>query len=200
MAVPQLQMDGRLARGLRARTAIVDAMLALIGAGDLRPSAARVAERAGVSLRTVFQHFRDMETLLDAAGERQRTRLAAIYKPLPDTGALATRVQAFVPQRAALLEDVAPVRRAALLHAPFSAVVSRRLRDFRELKAREVRRVFARELAALPAAQRRTATAALILATSWSAWEELRAHQRLSVAQARRVMQHAIEAIVRPTD
>jgi TetR/AcrR family transcriptional regulator of autoinduction and epiphytic fitness len=198
MAVPQLHMDGRLARGLRARSAIVDAMLALIDEGDLRPSAARVAERAGVSLRTVFQHFRDMETLLDTAAERQRVRLTAIYKPLPDTGPWATRLQVFVRQRAALLEDVAPVRRAGLLCAPFSAVVSRRLRDFRAIKASEARRVFARELDALPAAQRRTAAAALVVATSWSAWEELRAYQRLSLADARRAMQYAIEAILRP--
>ena len=43
------ETDGRIARGARARTAIVDALLALIEAGELRPSAARIAERGAWS-------------------------------------------------------------------------------------------------------------------------------------------------------
>ena len=35
----------------------------LIVAGDLSPSAARVAEEAGIGLRTVFRHFDDMDAL-----------------------------------------------------------------------------------------------------------------------------------------
>ena len=68
------EMDGRIARGARARAAIVDALLALIEAGELRPSAARIAERAGVSLRSVFQHFKDVESLFAAMADRQRER------------------------------------------------------------------------------------------------------------------------------
>ena len=45
-------VDGRLGRGTRARTAVVDALLDLIEEGDLRPTAPRIAERAGVSLRS----------------------------------------------------------------------------------------------------------------------------------------------------
>ena len=43
-------LDGRLARSARTRHAVVDALLDLLGEGDLRPTAARIAERAGVSL------------------------------------------------------------------------------------------------------------------------------------------------------
>ena len=38
-------------------------MMNLIEGGDLMPSAARVAEEAGVGLRTVFRHFDDMDSL-----------------------------------------------------------------------------------------------------------------------------------------
>ena len=62
--------DGRIARSHRTRRAIVDAMRALHGEGDLRPSASRIAGRAGVSLRTVWQQFADMEALLLEAGRR----------------------------------------------------------------------------------------------------------------------------------
>ena len=62
--------DGRMARSHHTRRAIVDAMRALHAEGDLRPTAPRVAARAGVSLRTVWQHFADMEALLLEAGRR----------------------------------------------------------------------------------------------------------------------------------
>jgi hypothetical protein len=40
--------------------AVVDALLGLIESGDLWPTAPRASRRAGVSLRSVFQHFTDL--------------------------------------------------------------------------------------------------------------------------------------------
>jgi TetR/AcrR family transcriptional regulator, regulator of autoinduction and epiphytic fitness len=51
-------MDGRVARAERSRRAIVAAHLALIDEGDLRPTGERIAERAGVSLRSLWTNFR----------------------------------------------------------------------------------------------------------------------------------------------
>src|SRR3546814_6231042 len=56
-------VDGRTLRAMRTREAIFDATFSLIDEGDLRPTAPRVAERAGVSVRSVFQHFDDLESL-----------------------------------------------------------------------------------------------------------------------------------------
>ena len=120
-STPPATLDGRLARGARARAAIVEALLALIERGDLRPSAARIAARAGVSLRSVFQHFNDVESLFAAAAERQAERLASLAGAVDDQGPLARRLDAFVRQRARLLEAVSPVRRAAVLMEPFSS-------------------------------------------------------------------------------
>ena len=125
------EMDGRIARGARARSAIVDALLELIEAGELRPSAARIAERAGVSLRSVFQHFRDVESLFAAMADRQRERLAPLMDSVPGAGPLEKRLAAFVAARTRLLESIAPVRRAALLTEPFSRELGKRLAAFR---------------------------------------------------------------------
>src|SRR5262245_40099229 len=190
-------VDGRLARGERARRAIVDALLALIDRGDLRPSAARVAQRAGVSLRSVFQHFSDVESLFAAAAGRQAERLAAHVGGLPDDGPLRDRIGAFVRQRARLLEAIAPVRRAAILMEPFSSELQGRLGAFRKLKADEVRRVFATELARRPPAARRRLHSALVAASSWNTWQALRDHQGLSQAEARRVLRMTLETLLR---
>ena len=69
------KIDGRTARARRTREAIVDATLALLDAGNLRPSADEIAERAGVSPRSIFQHFGDRETLQRAVGARQTERV-----------------------------------------------------------------------------------------------------------------------------
>src|SRR5690242_3251648 len=89
--------DGRTARTERTNGAVVEAYLSLIEEGDLRPSANRIADRAGVSLRTVFHHFEDMEKLFATLAERQLQRHA--HDRLPDTGPLADRIEAFVAAR-----------------------------------------------------------------------------------------------------
>jgi TetR/AcrR family transcriptional regulator, regulator of autoinduction and epiphytic fitness len=195
--VPLESVDGRLARGERARRAIVDALLALIDRGDLLPSAARVAQRAGVSLRSVFQHFSDVESLFAAAASRQAERLATHVGGLPDEGPLDGRLGAFVRQRARLLEAIAPVRRAAILMEPFSHELQGRLGAFRKLKADEVRRVFATELARRSPAARRRLHSALAAASSWNTWQALRDHQGLTQAEARRVLRLTLETLLR---
>ena len=114
------QLDGRLARSVRARTAVVDALLDLIEEGDLRPTGPRIAERAGVSLRLVFHHFPDLETLFAAAAERQFERHYRALRPIPAAGPLAGRVAAFVHQRTRLLERITPGPPGSAAQEPFS--------------------------------------------------------------------------------
>ena len=191
-----VRLDGRLARTERSRTAVVDALLDLLDDGALKPTAADIATRAHVSLRLVFQHFKDLESLFAAAAERQMERLAELLTPVPPTGPLAERVQMFVRQRTRLLERITPVRRAAVRVEPFSKEVRDRLRRARALKRAEVEQVFATELDRHSAGERRELAAALAMVTSWPAWETLRHHQGLSGDHARRVMARTITALL----
>ena len=45
------------------RAAIADALLSLLEEGELQPTATRIAERAGISLRLIYHHFGDLEAL-----------------------------------------------------------------------------------------------------------------------------------------
>jgi AcrR family transcriptional regulator len=188
--------DGRNARGERTRTAIADAMLALFEEGDLRPTAPRVAERAGVSLRSVFQHFQDMEAVNAAVANRQIQRVMASARFIARDGALEGRIRAFVAERARQHDEIAPVRRAGLLIEPFSPEIAGRLRWARNRGAVEVGKVFRIELDAMPAAVRREVAEAITMAASWQAWETLRAHQGLSAVQAQRVLRRTIGALL----
>jgi TetR/AcrR family transcriptional regulator of autoinduction and epiphytic fitness len=190
------KIDGRTARARRTREAIVDAVLGLLDAGDLRPSVEDIAARAGVSPRSIFQHFGDRETLLRAVGMRQTERVSRIVEHLPDTGPFDERLEAFVEQRARVLEFITPVRRSAVLNEPFSEGSHAGLQAFRAFKRAEAQRVFAPELDARPAAEREEVVRALGAATDWNTWEALRAHQGLSVADARAVMRRTVRALL----
>ena len=186
------ELDGRTARASRTRQAVVDALICLMEEGDVQPTTAMIAARAGVSERTLFQHFPHRDALLLAVAGRQADRIRSQWEPVPADAPFEERLHAFVEQRARILELATPVRRGALLMEPFSEAVAEGLSGFRKLKRDEAARVFRSELNALPEADRAAARAALGMAASWSAWAELRRHQGLSVGRSRAALRRAV--------
>jgi AcrR family transcriptional regulator len=179
-------LDGRLARSERTRLAIVDAMRALHNEGDLRPTAPRVADRAGVSVRTVWQHFEDLETLLVAAGQRDLDIARSFVQPIDPALPLVDRVRLLVEQRALMFEAMAPPWRAARLQEPFSAQIRTNRDTLMDLARRQLAEIFAAELAA--AAEPIPLLDALLAASSWAAWESLRSDLRLDVTRAKQAL------------
>ncbi len=194
------KIDGRRARGERARTAVVDAILDLLQQGDLKPTAERVAERAGVSLRLVFHHFADLEALYAAAADRQFERLRPLIKPIPNDGAFERRLETFLRQRVRMWERIAPIRRASLLLEPFSKELSRCLDHARAFAREEAAAVFRSEIEKFPRTARAEVVAALDAASAWQTWEVLRRHQQLSIENARRVTARIIAALLNSRD
>jgi TetR/AcrR family transcriptional regulator, regulator of autoinduction and epiphytic fitness len=195
--MPQLsRIDGRLARSARTRHAVVDALLDLLGQGDLRPTAARIAERAGVSLRIVFHHFDDLEAIYSELADRQAERVKPLTIPMSPATPFVRRVEEFSTQRGRLLETLSPVRRAAVLMEPFRPSLAKRLKHARDLMRNAAIAAFAPELSKLAADEKRATSAALDMVTSWVAWEQMRRHQRLSETDARSVMATAIRALL----
>ena len=190
--------DGRQARSRRTRAAVAEAMLDCLEDGLLRPSAKQVAERAGVSSRAVFRHFDNMEALLEEAAQLQIERVVTQLPPVVTEGSLEQRIDALVLHSVRRNEIIAPVRRAALLSEPFSKVIRERHAWMRAAARRQVRAVFAPELNALPEAQRSDRIAALRALLSFSYWEELRRHARLSADAASRVLRDAVQPLLRP--
>ena len=122
-AITESTIDGRRARRHRSRDLAVDALLDLLNEGVVRPTAQQVAERSGVSLRSIFRIFDDVESLNAAACARQVTRVRHLFVDVPADGTLDTRIDQFVTINGRLYESIAPVRRAALRIAPESVAV-----------------------------------------------------------------------------
>ena len=146
-AITEPTVDGRRARRHRSRDLAVDALLDLLDEGVVRPTAQQVAERSGVSLRSIFRIFDDVESLNAAACARQVTRVRHLFVDVPAEGTLDTRIDQVVAINGRLYESIAPVRRAALRTAPESVAVQDTLARARGWVRAEVERVFAEELA-----------------------------------------------------
>jgi len=105
--------DGRVARGERTRRGLAEALISLVEEGDAQPTARRIAARAGVSLRIVFHHFDDLESILGEAVRIQEQRHWHHIRPVESTLPLDERVARVVRQRDAVFRATAPVRRSA---------------------------------------------------------------------------------------
>jgi TetR/AcrR family transcriptional regulator of autoinduction and epiphytic fitness len=190
------KVDGRRARGLKTRDAIVTALMDLVGAGDIAPTAQRIADRAGVSVRSVYQHFTDVEGLFSQASAQlyawvsQRTVDIEVSLPLQD------RVAAFVAGRSEMLEALTPFSRAASALEPSSESLRQGrlalLKDGRD----QLAQVFAPELDRFNAPTRDDVLAALDMLTGWPAWDQLRS-TGATMAAAQRAMAEGLLAILK---
>jgi TetR/AcrR family transcriptional regulator, regulator of autoinduction and epiphytic fitness len=188
--------DGRAARSHRSRLAIVNAMRELHAEGDLRPTAPRVAERAGVSLRTVWQQFADMETLLVEASRRDNEIVRSLITRIDPDQPLAARIALFTGQRARLLEQMTPSWRAARLAEPFSAELARNKARTLATARRDLETVFAAELAQLAPAKRQQLTEALHAISVWSFWESARTELGLGPGPAEDLIRATFTALL----
>jgi len=191
---PEVKTDGRTLRAERSRAAIIDAHMALMLEGDLQPTASRVAERAGVSLRTLWGHFKDLESLFAAAGHKTLRIQYDGFEPVPADLPLAERIDRFCRQRVRMLEVIAGASRAAQIRLPFSAQLRRNRARHNERLRAELTELFAEETAADP-----DLVTALLSATTWPTWMGCRDDLDLSVEQAAEVMRRTVTALLTRT-
>jgi TetR/AcrR family transcriptional regulator, regulator of autoinduction and epiphytic fitness len=189
------RVDGRSARAARTRRAIVDAHLTLLSEGELRTSPDRIAERAGVSVRTLWTNFKDLQSLHAAVNDRLLERLDAEYQPIATAKPLAERVSDFSEQRGRLLEILAPAVRAVAIRLPSEALKQARLVHHGRSRM-EIEYVFATELSAA-GPEREELARALVAHTSSAAWAILRDELQLDLEAATAVIARTVSALLR---
>jgi AcrR family transcriptional regulator len=169
------QADGRRARRERNRTAVIDAVFELLGEGRVQPSVEEVAERAGVSVSSVFRYFDGLDDLHAETIRRYFERFAPLFDvpPVPD-GPAAARIAAFVDARLELYETIAPIARMARARAASEPTFASTLGDARRRFARQVRDHFAPDLALRSATDAGDRVALVDALTSFESWDLLR--------------------------
>jgi TetR/AcrR family transcriptional regulator of autoinduction and epiphytic fitness len=187
LVVAQL-IDGRVTRGQRNREAIIDALVACYEDGILRPSVDEVAARAGVSARSVHNHFADVESLRSEVAQRQWDRHVHRVEPSLVGLGPSERVEVLIEHRADVFEAVTPVRRAALLSVHESPTIAANLAKLDRRLRRQLDEAF-------PRLDTETLDA-LDATLSWDTWNRLRAAQGCTVARARRVLHRTVTALL----
>ncbi len=187
--------DGRVARGERTRRALAEALIALLEEGDAQPTARRIAERAGVSLRLVFHHFDDLEAILSDAVRIQEQRHWHHIRPVESTLRVDERVARIVRQRTVVFQATAPVRRSAELIVHSSPTVAAELGRSRDWLRSQLRATFAPELGPRRPADARLLLDALEVATSWETWDQLDRLGR-TTSNCRRTMETLARAVL----
>jgi TetR/AcrR family transcriptional regulator, regulator of autoinduction and epiphytic fitness len=191
---PSSQIDGRELRSIRTRAAIVDAWLELMSEGDLAPTAKDVADRARIGLRTVFQHFSDMNALQRAACEQQINRVLDTTERVSPDLPLAERIDAVARTRARIWEDVTMLRRACERQEWLSADIQGFLTRWERATEELTRRVFATEFAQLSGKQCIIQSVDALL--SWSTWNQLRHRRSLPVEEAISVLVGSVSTLL----
>jgi TetR/AcrR family transcriptional regulator, regulator of autoinduction and epiphytic fitness len=179
MSRPAVREDGRHARKARTREAIVSALLALLDEGVPEPTAAQIAARAGVAVRSIAQHFRTREQLMLAIASQHVARQPDVAKKVHD-GPLDMRLGDFVSARVQELESSRAIRRAASRAADSSEAVAGALADVSRRRRAALAQVLGKELTGRPPWVRHAVEAL----TSGPTWDVLRGDQRLSVSAA----------------
>jgi AcrR family transcriptional regulator len=185
-------LDGRAARSAKTRNAIADALLDLLADGRMRPTAREIADRAGVSVRSVYVHFDDLERLYCVAATRYFGRIAPMLAPVSAEGTVEERAHALVRQRVRLYAQSGAIGRATRLHAESSPTLGRILRDGRNRSRTDLERVFARELAPLSETERNHVVAMLDVLCGPETWETLSLHHDLGLEPATQCVTDAI--------
>ncbi|HEX4855826.1 MAG TPA: TetR/AcrR family transcriptional regulator, partial [Limnobacter sp.] len=108
--------DGRSTRGQENRKQIVQALISLIREGCVSPTAELVSARAGVGLRTVFRHFKDMETLYREITSEVDDIVAPVLATPLKGETWQERLMNSIERRADMFEKLAPIQTASLVH------------------------------------------------------------------------------------
>ena len=189
--------DGRTLRRLNSYDRAVDALLDLIESGNEAPTSQQIAERSGISVRTVFRLTEDIESLHAAGVLRQMERTAHLYVTLPTSGSLASRLRALLKNRVTVFEAIAPVRRVGDRLAATSDLITEGLQLHHMLLRTQVAEVFEGELKRMTRSRRPTALDAIDVAAGWETWDQLRRIKGLSVTEAARVVELLITGALR---
>lgn len=181
------ERDGRRQRSQDSRARIVRAMLELAHAGIVQPGAEQVAARAEVGLRTVFRHFKDMDSLYREMTQVIEGELRKVYE-LPFTqDDWRERLVEMLERRSAIYERIAPFKRASDVHrhgSPFlEADNARMVSIMRAILRRELPPDIAKDPVKFEM---------LDLLLSFETWHRLRGDQGLTLRRAREALKTAL--------
>jgi len=193
------KVDGRRLRSERTRRLIVEAYTDLVREHRQVPTAVQIAERAGYSVRSIFERFPDLDALRLAATD-QAIAEGRARGALRDLDAdRATRVRSHVETRGQGCERFLPMWRVLSANLNQSGELRDRIRLVRQLVTMRLEFMFKPELSILSESDRRKTLIALEAITDYESWGRMRELHGLSFEQACAAWIRVVDGLLPPT-
>lgn len=189
--------DGRVTRKRENRARILDGLFVLICNGKPHPTLKEVAAQAGVTPRTILNHFPDLSSLVLAAAAYGREQAPRNLPAIPDAPDAEQCLREFFKRCGEFFDRYAAVRWALLTTARELPGVDRRhhkrgVHDQLEARIEELLGRYGMSLSG-----DRELRAALLVVLDPLAWRVLRMQQGLSRADAAGAMARSVMALLR---
>jgi AcrR family transcriptional regulator len=176
---------------------VLDAVIELFTEGDFDPNPEVVAERVGVSARSVYRYFEDHDALVRAAIDQRQEQVRPLFVIHEiGVGDLDDRIERFVDARLRLYEAIAPSARVARVRAAVVPIMREQIEATRRRLTEQVEKHFATELRALDARGRRAASGTVDVLCEFEALDHLRVHRGFSPRETRNVLIDALRALL----
>jgi TetR/AcrR family transcriptional regulator, regulator of autoinduction and epiphytic fitness len=150
--------DGRSARRERNRDAVLDALVELTTEGADDPSIDDIADRAGVSYRSVYRYFKDRSEMMDAATDRAmawiQPLLMSASGPVSLGDPLDHRIDSIVDGRVELYVQIADMIRTAMIQSFSNRRINEVFLNSRRVSRRQIAERFTKELGVYSEAER----------------------------------------------
>lgn len=195
------RIDGRRLRSERTKQLIIEAYLALLREKPQTPmpTAADIAERAGYSVRSIFERFPDLHTLRVAAADYGLAHAAALAPARDVDGDRPTRIKSQVETRAGTCERGVALWRALTVNVDEDDALTARLRIARNRTIQRLEIMYRPELSSLSEVERRNMLIALEALTDIESWARMREMHGLSFAESCSLWMRAIDRMLPPT-
>lgn len=193
-------IDGRRLRSERTRQLIIEAYLALAQEMSPRvPTAAEIADKAGYSVRSVFERFPDILALQVAAVDYSLTQMSALAPPWGTDGDYNARIEAHVQMRGQTCETWLPLWRSLIVNQGDSPELKARVRLARDGVTARMELMFAPEFAMMPSGERRQILIVLEALTDVESWARMRELFGLTIDEACLVWTQTIKRLLPAT-
>lgn len=192
-------VDGRRLRSAKTRQLIIEAYLALLRENPQIPTAASIAQRAGYSVRSIFERFPDLHALRVAATDEALLKASAQVAGQPTVGSRRDRLRIHVEARGRVCEEWLPLWRALNANQGDSVELKARIRLIREMVIRRIEEVYPWELSTLGERERRQTILAIEALIDFESWARMRDLFGLSFEDACSVWERAIDRLLPET-
>jgi len=193
------RFDGRRLRSERTRQLIIEAFLELLTLTGRTPTASQIAERAGYSVRSIFERFSDLGALSLATADHAIAVGQSEATAHDVDGDRPTRIRSHVKIRALACEKWLPLWHAMLETQDEVTELKTRIVQVRLANLERLKLMYGPEFETLPEAEREQLLFALGALTSIESWNQMRDVYGLSIEAAQGVWRAAIDRLLPPT-